>query len=164
MRRWMEGENVDGLPSRKGTWAPSKIDEEMEEADEDVSRNPKIEIKSLRAKCSDCDGKGTVWANGEVFTGERTCVTCRGEGYISIHTPKDKNGLASRIKSKVNSAGRYTISTSGDNALLKFGKHNGKMLTQIVEEGNRSYLEFILKETFPEELKDVCRYLLRKIK
>ena len=44
--------------------------------------------------------------------------------------------------------------------MLEFGKHKGRMLSDVANR-DLSYLEWILKEKFPEDLKDVCEYLLK---
>lgn len=53
---------------------------------------------------------------------------------------------------------RYKINAAGSDALIKFGRHRGLTLRQIGV-SDPSYLDFILKEAFPEELKDVVRYI-----
>lgn len=58
-------------------------------------------------------------------------------------------------------SGRYAISVSGEDAILKFGKHKGRKLTKIVEK-NGKYLLWLLQQPFPDDLKDVCRYVLNK--
>ena len=56
--------------------------------------------------------------------------------------------------------GKYIISKDGDDVMLEFGKHKGRMLSDVANR-DPSYLEWILKEKFPEDLKDVCEYLLK---
>ena len=56
--------------------------------------------------------------------------------------------------------GKYIISKDGDDVMLEFGKHKGRMLSDVANR-DLSYLEWILKEKFPEDLKDVCEYLLK---
>lgn len=52
---------------------------------------------------------------------------------------------------------RYVINAEGTDALLKFGRHKGLTLTQIVKV-EPAYLDHIRNGDFPEELKDVVRY------
>jgi len=56
--------------------------------------------------------------------------------------------------------GKYIVSKDGDDVMLEFGKHKGRMLSDVANR-DPSYLEWILKEKFPEDLKDVCEYLLK---
>ena len=53
---------------------------------------------------------------------------------------------------------RYKISAAGDDALIGFGKHRGKMLSEIGKK-DFSYLDFIIKDEFPDDLKDVARHV-----
>jgi uncharacterized protein (DUF3820 family) len=59
---------------------------------------------------------------------------------------------------------KYTISTTGDDAVIHFGKHAGKTLTLLALGADRSYLDWMMAEDFPEELKDVIKYVLKKTK
>lgn len=78
-----------------------------------------------------------------------------------------KTKLAESLKSSVKErkkksiVGKYTISIDGRDAMIEFGKHKGRTLSDI-SEMDRSYLKWMLGETFPKDLKDVCEYLLRK--
>jgi hypothetical protein len=59
-------------------------------------------------------------------------------------------------------AGKYAINTSGDDAILMFGKHEGQMLSQIKVD-DRGYLKWMLRgvdEKFPEDLIDVVMHIL----
>jgi len=55
----------------------------------------------------------------------------------------------------------YKISVDGEDVLLKFGRHRGKTLRQILKR-DPNYLDFILRETFPTELKDVVRRIVQE--
>jgi hypothetical protein len=84
----------------------------------------------------------------------------------SVKRPKGTHSkLVKKLKKKTAlktpRGGRYVISKDGDDAMLEFGKHKGMMLSDILKT-NKSYLDWINKEEFPEELKDVCKYLLRR--
>lgn len=53
---------------------------------------------------------------------------------------------------------RFKISADGRDALLCFGKHDGKTITDLkVSREGRSYLQWILKEEFPEPIKRIIR-------
>lgn len=52
----------------------------------------------------------------------------------------------------------YKINPSGSDALIKFGRHRGLTLLQIKQK-EPGYLDFIRNSDFPEELKDVVRYI-----
>jgi len=53
---------------------------------------------------------------------------------------------------------RYKINADGSNALIKFGRNRGLTLLQINQK-EPSYLDFIRNSDFPEELKDVVRFI-----
>ena len=53
---------------------------------------------------------------------------------------------------------RYRISLSGADALLQFGRHSGELLSDVSRKDHR-YLNFILANDFPTDLKDVAREL-----
>jgi hypothetical protein len=52
----------------------------------------------------------------------------------------------------------YKINGDGSNALIKFGRHRGMTLLQIKQK-EPSYLDFIRTSDFPDELKDVVRFI-----
>lgn len=78
-----------------------------------------------------------------------------------------KTKLAESLKSSADKrkkkaiVGKYTISIDGKDAMIEFGKHKGRTLSDI-EKRDRTYLKWMLTEEFPRDLKDVCRHLLRK--
>jgi RecJ-like exonuclease len=124
-------------------------------------------------KCETCGGKGksvivrrsidcgNCYGTGyEPFTGAK-CEICGGKGDIDFDTRKDVSKLAKRLSQVAKSNGRYKISEKGDDALIKFGTHRGKTLVEI-RRIDPTYLEWILKENFPEDIKDICRYILNK--
>lgn len=53
---------------------------------------------------------------------------------------------------------RYKINAAGSDALIKFGRNRGLTLLQIKQK-EPSYLDFIRNSDFPEELKDVVRFI-----
>jgi uncharacterized protein (DUF3820 family) len=72
---------------------------------------------------------------------------------------KKKKKIGTRVEF---TSGKYIISKDGDDVMLEFGKHKGKMLSAVVNT-NPGYVKWMLKEKFPEDLKDVCEYLLKKL-
>lgn len=54
---------------------------------------------------------------------------------------------------------QYTLNAAATDALIKFGKHNGLLLTNIVKK-DPGYMNWILENDFPSELKDVVRVVL----
>lgn len=69
-----------------------------------------------------------------------------------------RQGALQPEETAANSTLRYKISADGKDALLKFGRHRGKTLSAIAKE-DPTYLRFITTSDFPDELKDVARYL-----
>lgn len=53
---------------------------------------------------------------------------------------------------------KYKIDTTGTDALISFGKHRGKTLSEIGKK-DFTYLDFIIKDDFPADLKDVARHV-----
>lgn len=53
---------------------------------------------------------------------------------------------------------RYKVNADGSNALIKFGRHRGLTILQIKQK-EPGYLDFIRNSDFPEELKDVVRFI-----
>lgn len=61
------------------------------------------------------------------------------------------------------SSGKYYLKTDGTDAVLNFGKHSGKALTQILDE-DPSYLKWMLEQDFPEGLSEIVEELLNSPK
>lgn len=143
LRRWLKGEDVDGLPERDEVW--------VQEAG--IKSNP----YNLPAKiCSRCQGTG-VWSGDP-------CTSCEGNGWI----PKS-SGLVDKLREKQTQGGRgygkYKISADGKDAILLFGKHNGYAVSDLAKtDDGRSYLKWMLAQEFDSALKDVCSYQLRHTK
>lgn len=181
IRNWLEGGDVDGLPERKGRWkvAGGKEDEKSEESlpkvvEENCNDCQGTGVDIFGDKCKVCNGTGTAtyekkemecsncYGTGEEPFTKAKCEICNGEGVVEFDVRKDRKALAKRLTQIKKSSGRYKINATGDNAILKFGKHKGRSLTQIADRGSALYLEWLLKQPFPDDLKDVCRYVLRK--
>lgn len=147
LRRWLKGEDVEGLPERDEVW----------EGSIDVKSNP----FNFPAKiCSRCQGSGT-------WSGDR-CTGCDGHGWV----PKS-NELVDNLKQKHRtnqerhkySSSKYKISADGQDAILWFGRHNGYSVSDLAKtEDGRSYLKWILGQEFDVALKDICAYQLRQVK
>jgi hypothetical protein len=114
------------------------------------------------------------WFAGESVIGLPEINKVKDESIVTLPpppTPKPKKSRRSKLvkaleKKKIKTrvefvSGKYTISKDGDDVMLEFGKHKGRMLSDVVKT-HRSYVNWMLKEEFPEDLKDVCKYLLRK--
>lgn len=73
-------------------------------------------------------------------------------------------GLAEKIKRRAARIdGRYTISMSGSDATLNFGKNSGELISRLATNpGGQGYLRWILKEGFPNELKEIVKEQLEK--
>jgi hypothetical protein len=67
-----------------------------------------------------------------------------------------RNGELEAKKDQMNKA--YKINAAGSDALIKFGRHRGLTLLQIKQK-EPGYLDFVRNSDFPEELKDVVRFI-----
>lgn len=134
---------------------PVKEDENELELPDYIKGNVNINNNVATCVCNICGGSGGfVDVNGDY---ER-CTMCNGIGKVKRKANKYeelRNDVARRD-------GRYTISQNGKDALINFGKYKGKRLTDIIASGNIDYLNWIIRERFPDDLKDVCRYKLRE--
>jgi len=185
IRDWMEGEQVDGLPKRTGRWKIGE-DKEGEELISEAAEAKLAEQKNCKEcqgngvdifgdKCKACGGIGMAtyerkemqcsncYGTGEEPFSEVRCEICEGEGMVTFDVRKDKAALAKRLTQIKKSSGRYKINATGDDAILKFGKHKGRSLKEIAERGSGSYLEWLLKQPFPDDLEDVCRHVMNKV-
>lgn len=99
-------------------------------------------------KCENCQGDG-VDAWGDI------CRICEGNGKIFFDTDARKNRKSSN---DIKRNKRYVISMHGNDALMKFGKYSGKQLTDIFTI-DKNYLDWILEQKFPNDIKDVCRFI-----
>lgn len=70
---------------------------------------------------------------------------------VDINQPMSPKDVS---KSKYPPA-KYKISVDGEDALLLFGQHRGYSLSKI-SEINPSYIDYLLKENFPKDLKDIA--------
>lgn len=73
-----------------------------------------------------------------------------------------KKSIARRVSGAIpgERRARYTLSADGKDAILGFGKHEGKTLSAIRAD-DPSYLTWMLKEDFPGELTDLIEEILR---
>lgn len=136
---------------------PPKVKEDENELElpDYIKGNVNINNNVATGVCNICGGSGGfVDVNGDY---ER-CTMCNGTGKVKRKANKheeSRNNVAKRD-------GRYTISQNGKDALINFGRYKGKRLTDIIASGNIDYLNWIIRESFPDDLKDVCRYKLRE--
>ena len=56
--------------------------------------------------------------------------------------------------------GRFTISGDGKDAILHFGKHKNRALSELIKT-HPGYLDWIMREDFPASIKDVIGYLYK---
>ncbi len=125
IRRWLQGENVEGLPPRSLAW------------------DPKLEKKIKVLVADDVDG--------EIKTGDTLTDRYRKK------RERMKAGTDVVVGSKSKGIGKYRISGDGDDAVLKFGKHKGKQISELIKT-NPGYLDWMSRQDFPDELKDVIRH------
>ena len=58
---------------------------------------------------------------------------------------------------------KYTINTEGTDAILKFGSFRGEALSKLVmTPRGRTYLKWLIGRDFDDDLKEICRYQLKK--
>lgn len=120
IRRWLRGEDVEGLPSKRS--APR-----------------------LRGK-----GATMVIIDDPFVQGTDGTITKIDLGKISAGVRK--------------TSGKYVISMDGADAVLHFGRHNGKALSFLAASEDRDYLEWMLKQDFPDDLVNVVNHVLKKVK
>lgn len=77
-------------------------------------------------------------------------------------TTPDWVSKMTKSKMKPHGGMRYVISVGGDDAVLEFGKHQGKQLSRIVE-SEPDYLYWMTKQDFfPKDLIDVVKHVSEK--
>lgn len=92
------------------------------------------------------------WARGHYVQGLPNPLRRRG-------VPKPRIGGATR--DFANLSRQFRISDDGTDALFLFGKFKGSTAKQLVKSNRgRTYLRWIRKQDFPDDLKEVCRYQL----
>lgn len=75
-------------------------------------------------------------------------------------SPNAERMLQARLKEKMR--GKYTIATTGDDAVIKFGKYAGSSLSELAKTTESiSYMRWMLTQEFPDELLSVVRHLLK---
>jgi hypothetical protein len=126
----------------------------LEEMRERLSVGLSLSTKKKHTKCVDCGGR-------HADIGDIYCETCKGTGYIEISEKIKSTKLVKKFKQIKDWNNRYAISADGRDCLIKFGKYNGCTLSHIygVDDG---YLVWMLNEDFPNDLKDVCRFVRGK--
>lgn len=73
-----------------------------------------------------------------------------------------KRGAGARSRGSASSS-FYTVSATGTDAQLKAGRYAGRSVSELAKsKDGRSYLRWILREDFPEELKGVIRHQMEE--
>lgn len=96
------------------------------------------------------------WARGEA-------TNSLPERPFAIERQVPERTLARAMEAKAvanKKGGRYNISTDGNDAMLLFGEHSGKLISAMVNEQPK-YLHWIMCEDFADDLKDVIRYQMK---
>lgn len=123
IRRWLRGEDVEGLPSKR----------------------PRRQVHLQLGK-----GARTVIID-DPFIQEAD----------GTRTKIDLDKISAGVRK---TSGKYVISMDGADAVLHFGRHNGKALSFLAASEDRDYLEWMLKQDFPDDLVNVVNHVLKKVK
>lgn len=130
LRRWLRGEEVEGL----GRY-------------EDEEPEPKAVLGDNYTLCTECRGSGE--------RDERVCEVCDGVGKVTKKAKTFPEGM-SKVAARAKRSGRYEVVSHGTDARLLFGKHTGALVSSLSVH-NRDYLQWLLKEGFPPELKEIIK-------
>jgi len=136
LRRWLKGADVEGLPPHPKPVAKPK--------------RPKVKWR----RCRECDGLGE--------DGKTICEVCDGVGSIPRVPDPDETPWVEKMRKKhggrKHAGGKFRISADGTDALLFFGKHRDKNVSDIAKE-DVGYLEWMLKEgEFADDLCEVIKF------
>lgn len=130
LRAWLQGDIVEGLPEREEPGA--------------------LSIGQDQRDCPKCEGEGAYQGG--------ICPMCHGQGSAQRDEPRP--AFADRMRDKVAAkkrGGKYAISPDKTDARLLFGKHKDVSLGELSKSRDgRGYLEWMMKEDFPEELKKMA--------
>jgi len=144
LRRWLTGEQVEGLPKN-------------EDPDEPFHSGGKIN-KALMEDCPVCDGEGEVPVTLENIAGDALCPRCQGSGAVQRKHPR--KSFEQRMKDKSprsQRGGKYRLSGDGRDAILLFGKYKDMEMSQVAKtDEGRSYLQWMMNQGFPPELVDLA--------
>lgn len=140
LKSWFAGNRVKGLPKIK-------------DGKPVTTANDIIEFNNATVEIGD-DDLATVLDSSKIPKKEKSKARRKTKLSESL-----KSSVEERKKKAI--VGKYTISIDGKDAMIEFGKHKGTPLSDIAKI-DRTYLKWMLTEEFPRDLKDVCRYLLRK--
>jgi len=85
------------------------------------------------------------------------------DGVIGVALVRPSVSIEKMKKSKKDKTWkvRYSINIEGDDAVLKFGQFEDSLLTDIVSNGHSSYLRWMQKQPFPDDLLEVVEHVLR---
>ena len=130
LRAWLQGDAVEALPEHE--------------------KPGSLSIGQDQRDCPDCEGEGG--ANG------KTCAMCKGHGSIDRDEPRPAFGDRMKAKAQAKKrGGKYNITDDGTDAHLLFGRNKGAKLSDLSKtRDGRSYLGWLIKEDFPQELKTLA--------
>lgn len=135
LRLWLQGQEVEGLPEREEPEGPALV----------VNAEPEL-VKD----CPTCEGEGEVDAD--------VCPECEGAGTVKRDRPRTP--FAKRMRERAASkkrGGKYRLTEDGKDATLMFGRHKDSTLSDLSKtRDGRSYLVWLVKQDFPEELKTMA--------
>jgi len=96
--------------------------------------------------CFVCEGRGIQETSGD------TCGVCGGTGGARPRGGVDMERMAAA------SGRKYTVSTDGKDAVLRFGKFKGESVSELARSlSGKGYLSWILGKEFPDELHDIIK-------
>ncbi len=85
-------------------------------------------------------------------------MAIRGKVKVEYLGPTER-AQASKVLAKDH---RFQISADGNDVLLKFGKHSGKMVSHLAADGD-DYLDWMLTDDgFPDHVKSIIRFQITK--
>lgn len=129
IRRWLQGENVAGLPPRELAW--------------DRKPTPRLSKPDVEP--------GTTYKD-EAFADKIRRKAKEERGRKSKEALKGKGALT---HSKL--AARFRVSEDGDDAMLLFGKHNGSNVSDLAT-ANPGYLRWMETQEFPKKLIEIVKH------
>lgn len=107
--------------------------------------------KGTKVSCGIC-GSSAV-SGVKLHTGEYLCRSCESKVGKKLSTAL--GGMAMKTSP---GSGRYVVSSDGDDAILQFGKHVGKSVSEL-QRTDPSYLDWMMHQDFPHELIDIIRHV-----
>lgn len=175
MRQWARGETAEGLPERSFKADPRAVEPEpppiiataVPQRCQDCSE-PLVEDAVIGLHCRVCLSFGRTPLGAPAMEPiKRTCRSCR-KPYMGspVGTAMCRECSIKRLARKTADTPRYTVSSDGEDALLKFGRHRGRTLSDLAKGSDASYLDFLITErdeddrlkfAFPDELRGLAK-------